>query len=371
MKEDAIEFIDLKQQYQLHKEEINQAIQRVLDHGYFIMGPEVKQLEQVLASYAGVKHCISAASGTDTLMIALMALGIGPGDEVITTPFTWISPAEVIALVGATPVFVDIDPVTYNIDLDLLEKAITPRTKALMPVSLFGQMPDFTRLNEIAAKHHLPVIEDAAQSFGATQRGRHSCGVSTIGSTSFYPAKPLGCYGDGGALFTNDDALAAQMRAIRVHGGEQRHHHTCLGFNGRFDTLQAAIMLVKAKIFPAEVTARQEIAARYDELLKDCCVIPKVASGNTHVYAQYTIRVPDRDALAKRLAASGIPTAIHYPKCIHEQPVFKHLGYEWGSLPHAEKASREVISLPMHPYLTRSQQEEIANQVRDALLVLR
>jgi UDP-2-acetamido-2-deoxy-ribo-hexuluronate aminotransferase len=366
-----VEFIDLKQQYQLHKDEINQAIQRVLDHGHFIMGPEIKQLEQVLAQYVGVKHCISAASGTDTLMMALMALGVGPGDEVITTPFTWISPAEVIALLGAKPVFVDIDPTTYNIDLDLLEKAITPRTKALMPVSLFGQMPDFKRINSIAEKRGLAVIEDAAQSFGAMQNGRRSCGVSTIGSTSFYPAKPLGCYGDGGALFTDDDVLAATMRAIRVHGGEQRHHHTCLGFNGRCDTLQAAIMLVKMKYFPSEVQVRADIGARYTKLLHDCCVTPTIAKGNTHVYAQYTIRVPDRDALAKRLSACGIPTAIHYPKCLHEQPVFANLGYRWGSLPHAEKASREVISLPMHPYLTASEQEEIVAQVRDAVLVTR
>lgn len=211
----------------------------------------------------------------------------------------------------------------------------------------------------------------ACKRFGATQYGRYSCGVSTIGSTSFYPAKPLGCYGDGGALFTNDDALASQMRAIRVHGGEQRHHHTCLGFNGRFDTLQAAIMLVKMKYFPAEVHARADIGARYTQLLQDCCVTPEIAKGNTHVYAQYTIRVSDRDALAKRLQANGIPTAIHYPKCLHEQPVFADLGYHWGSFPHAEKASREVISLPMHPYLTALEQEEIAAQVRDAVLVMR
>lgn len=363
-----MEFIDLKQQYLLHKQEIDQAIAHVLDHGHFIMGPEIKQLEHILAEYVGVTHCITAASGTDTLMMALMALGVGPGDEVITTPFTWISPAEVIALVGATPVFVDIDPLTYNIDIDQLEAAITPRTRAIIPVSLFGQMPDFKRLNALAAKHGLAVIEDAAQSFGATQDGKRSCSATLIASTSFYPAKPLGCYGDGGALFTNDEALAATMRAIRVHGGETRHHHTCLGFNGRFDTLQAAILLVKMKYFPTEVKIRQELGERYSKLLSDCCKVPVTLPGNTHVYAQYTIRVPDRDMLAKALHTRGIPTAIHYPKCLHEQPVFASLGYKWGDFPEAEKASREVISLPMHPYLTGADQERIAEAVRDIVL---
>lgn len=364
-----VEFIDLKQQYRLHKHEIDQAIQRVLDHGQFIMGPEIKQLEQVLAQYVGVKHCITAASGTDTLFMALMALGIGRGDEVIVPAFTFIAPAEMVALTGATPVFVDIDPATYNIDVQQIEKAITKRTKAIMPVSLYGQMPDFAQINAIAANHNLAVIEDAAQSFGATQHGKRSCSASLIGSTSFFPAKPLGCYGDGGALFTNDDALAAKMRAIRTHGGEVRYQHECVGINGRFDTLQAAILLVKMKIFPAEVVARAEIAARYNKLLHDCCVVPTTQKGNTHVFAQYTVRTADRAALAKQLSAQGIPTSVHYPKCVHEQPVFAHLGHCSGSFPHAEKAAREVLSLPMHPYLTSDEQETIAEAVRDAVLL--
>ena len=253
-----MEFIDLKQQYRLYKSEISERLQRVLDHGQFIMGPEIAELEQALASYAGVKHCLTVASGTDSLEIALRALGIGPGDEVITIPFTWISTAEAIGLVGAKSVFVDIDPATFNINVDLIESAITPRTKALLPVSLFGQMPDYDRINAIAAPHGLPVIEDGAQSFGATQRGRRSCGVTTIGSTSFFPAKPLGCYGDGGALFSDDDALVERMRAIRTHGGIKRHQHPFLGMNGRFDTLQAAVLLAKWPHFEWEVRSGGE-----------------------------------------------------------------------------------------------------------------
>lgn len=363
-----MQFIDLKQQYRLHKAEIDRAIQRVLDHGQFIMGPEIKQLEQLLAQYVGVKHCITASSGTDTLYIALLALGVGPGDEVIVPAFTFIAPAEMVALAGATPVFVDIDPKTYNLDIEQMERAITKRTKAIMPVSLYGQMPDFTKINAIAAKYKLPVIEDAAQSFGATQNGRRSCGVTLVGSTSFFPAKPLGGYGDGGALFTNDDALAAKMRAIRTHGGEVRYYHEYVGMNGRCDTLQAAILLAKMKIFPEEVIARASIGERYSKLLADTCMVPVTAPGNTHVYAQYTIQVEDRESIIKQLTARGIPTSVHYPRCLHEQPVFAHLGYTAGQFPHAEKAAREVLSLPMHPYLTVEDQESVVNAVRDAVL---
>lgn len=363
-----MEFIDIKHQYKLYKKEIDKAMQEVLDSGAFIMGPQVKALETALAQYVGVKHCIGCSSGTDTLLIALMALGVGPGDEVITVPFTWISSTEVIALAGATPVFVDIEPETYNIDISKIEAAITPRTKAILPVNLFGQMPDYTALNAIAKKHGLPVIEDAAQSFGATQNGQKSCSMTVIGSTSFFPAKPFGCYGDGGALFTNDDQLASKMRAIRTHGGEQRHHHPYLGMNGRLDTLQAAILLAKFTHFPGEVDARNKLGARYTELLKDCCTVPVVQKGNTHVYAQYTIRVPNRDTLANELKAQGIPTAVYYPKCVHEQPVFAHLGYKYGSMPVSEKASKEVISLPMHPWLTHEEQDKIVKAVKQALL---
>lgn len=363
-----MQFIDLQKQYQLYKSEIDAAIQKVLQHGQYISGPEVKELEDILANYVGVKHCIGISSGTDTLQIALMALGVGPGDEVITVPFTWISTAEVIALVGAKPVFVDIEPETYNIDVDLLEKAITPKTKAIIPVNLFGQLPDYTKINAIAARHHIPVIEDAAQSFGATQNGRKSCSMTIIGSTSFFPAKPFGCYGDGGALFTSDDALAAKMRAIRTHGGEKRHHHPYLGMNGRLDTLQAAILKAKFPHFASEVEARERIGARYSQLLSDCCVVPKVPAGNTHVYAQYTIRVPDREALGKSLKERGIPTAVYYPKCLHEQPVFAPLGYTLGSFPESEKAANQVISLPMHPWLSEEEQDKVIEAVQSFLL---
>lgn len=362
-----MQFIDLKQQYQRLKPTIDAAIQRVLDHGIYIMGPEIASIEAALAEYVGVKHCTTVASGTDSLEIALRAWEIGPGDEVITVPFTWISSAEAICLVGARPVFVDINPVDFNLDVSKLEAAITPRTKAIMPVSLFGQMPDFRAINAIAGRRGIPVLEDAAQSFGATQGTKKSCSVSTVGSTSFFPAKPFGCCGDGGALFTDDDDLAEKMRAIRAHGGLRRHHHTLVGMNGRFDTIQAAILLAKLPTFPDEVTARARIGSRYSELLRDICSIPEVSTGNTHVYAQYTIRVPDRDMLVAKLQEMEIPTAIYYPKCLHEQPVFSSLGYQLGDFPVAEKASREVMSLPMHPFLTEGEQDRVVASIKASL----
>lgn len=373
-----IEFIDLKYQYQQYQAEIHAHIHRVLDHGHFIMGPEIAELESALAQYVGVKHAITVASGTQSLEIALRALDIGPGDEVITVPFTWISTAEVTGLVGAKPVFVDINPATYNINAELIASAITPRTKAILPVSLFGQMPDYQKINVIAATHGLAVIEDGAQSFGASQRistappptappPHRSCGVTTIGSTSFFPAKPLGCYGDGGALFTNDDALAEKMKAIRTHGGLKRHYHPHLGMNGRFDTIQAAVLLAKLPHFDWEVEQRGRIGARYTEMLRDLCVVPEVAPGNTHVYAQYTIRVPQRDKVGEKLKALGIPTGVYYPKCLHEQPVFANCGARYGDFPHAENAAHEVISLPMHPFLTEADQDRIVAAVRAAL----
>ena len=363
-----LQFIDLKHQFKAYQDEIESRLQKVLEHGQFIMGPEVAELEDVLAKYVGVRHCITVASGTVSLEIALRALGIGPGDEVITVPFTWISSAEVIGLVGAKPVFVDIDPGTYNIDVAVFQRAITPRTKAILPVSLFGQMPDYDRINSIASKHGLPVIEDAAQSFGATQRGRRSASVTTVGSTSFFPAKPLGCYGDGGALFTSEDALAEKMRAIRTHGGVKRHHHPFLGMNGRFDTLQAAVLLAKMPHFESEVEARGRIGARYTSLLPASCSPPVVIPGNTHGYAQYTIRVPNRDQVAEKLKAGGIPTAVYYPKCLHEQPVFAGCGCRWGDFPESEKASREVLSLPMHPFLSEADQDKVVEALKTALL---
>jgi UDP-2-acetamido-2-deoxy-ribo-hexuluronate aminotransferase len=358
-----MEFIDCKEQYRRYKTEIDDRMRAVLAHGQYVMGPEVFELEQALAKYVGVKHCITGSSGTHTLEIALRALGVGPGDEVVTVPFTWISTAEVIALVGARPVFVDIEPDSFNINVDLLPGVINSRTKAILPVSLFGQMPDYDRINALAAPHGLPVIEDAAQSFGAEQRGRKSGGVTTIGSTSFFPAKPLGCFGEGGALFSNDDFLGEKMKAIRTHGGLQRHHHPLLGTNGRFDTIQAAVLLAKLPHFPWEVQERGRIGARYSTALQGFCTVPVVAPGNTHVYAQYTIRLPDRDRTAARLKAQGIPTAVYYPKCLHEQPVFAKLGYNWGDFPESEKASRQVLSLPMHPFLSAEEQDMIINTI--------
>lgn len=362
-------FIDLATQYQRYKNEINLRMQQVLDHGQYIMGPEVFELEQILAEYVGVKYGISTSNGTHSLEIALRAWNIGAGDEVITVPFSWISSAEVISLVGATPVFVDIDPKTYLMDATKLEAAISERTKAIMPVSLFGQIPDMSSIAQIAEKYAIPVLEDAAQSFGATQNGKKSCGITHAGSTSFFPAKPFGCYGDGGALFTNDDELAETMRAIRTHGGVARHHHTHVGTNGRFDTLQAAVLLAKWPYFQEEVEARARIGKRYNELLADVCTTPLTEDGNTHVYAQYTIRVPkeQRDAIQASLKEKGIPTGVYYPKCFHEQPVYANLGYQWGDFPESEKASREVLSLPMHPFLTEEEQDQICQTLRKTL----
>ncbi|MBL8890185.1 MAG: DegT/DnrJ/EryC1/StrS family aminotransferase [Planctomycetaceae bacterium] len=362
-----MEFIDLKTQYHKYQSEIDARMRTVLDHGKFIMGPEIAEMESALADYVGVKHCLSVASGTDSLEIALRALDIGPGDEVITVPFTWISSAEVILLVGAKPVFVDVDPIDYNLDVDQLERAITDKTRAIIPVSLFGQMPDYERINEIAARHGITVIEDAAQSFGATQKGRRSCAVTRVSSTSFFPAKPLGCFGDGGALFSDDEALTLKMSAIRTHGGLQRHHHPYVGMNGRMDTLQAAVILGKLPHFPWEVEQRNAIGARYSEQLRGACVVPEVRPGNTHVYAQYTIRVGNRATVGEHLKAAGIPTAVYYPKCVHEQPVFAPYGYKRGDFPVAEKAADEVLSLPMHPFLSVADQDRVIAAVKQAV----
>lgn len=363
-----MQFIDLKRQYELYRSEIDARMNAVLQHGRFIMGPEVAELEEALADWVGVRYSIAVSSGTTSLEIALRALEIGPGDEVITVPFTWISSAEVVSLVGATPVFVDIERDSFNLDPGRLEAAITERTKAIMPVSLFGQMPDFDRINAIAAKYDVPVIEDAAQSFGATQSGRRSCSVSTIASTSFFPAKPLGCFGDGGALFTDDEHLATVMRAIRTHGGTKRHHHEYVGTNGRMDTLQAAVVLAKLPHFQGEVESRGRIGARYTGLLSELCGgVPSVCENNTHVYAQYTIRTSNRDFIADQLSQRNIPTAVYYPKCVHEQPVFAGLGYQRGDFPEAERAASEVISLPMHPFLTDEEQNSVVTALAAAV----
>jgi len=373
----AVDFIDLKTQYRRLREPMNVRIQAVLDHGQYILGRETLELEERLAAYVGAKHCIGASSGTDTLLIALMAYGIGAGDEVITVPFTFIATGEMIALAGAKPVFVDIDRRTYNLDPALLERAITPRTKAIMPVSLYGQCADFERINAIARKHRLPVIEDGAQSFGALYHGKRSCGLSEVGSTSFFPSKPLGCYGDAGALFTNDDELAKLIREIRVHGQDRRYHHPRIGINGRLDTLQAAVLLAKLDIFDEEVEARARIGARYSELLQDAfrqegdrprrVTAPWIAPGCTSVYAQYTIEVPDRARVEEGMKVRGIPTAVHYPVPLHLQPAFADLGQGSGSFPVSEEAARRVISLPMHPYLTEEHQVKVVRALKEIL----
>jgi UDP-2-acetamido-2-deoxy-ribo-hexuluronate aminotransferase len=360
----SIPFIDLKTQYQALKAQIQARIDAVLEHGEYIMGPEVKELEDKLAAYTGAKHCITVASGTEALLMSLMALDIKPGDEIITTPFTFVATAEVIVLLGAKPVFVDVEPDTGNINASLIEAKITPKTKAIMPVSLYGQTADMDAINAIAAKHgNLPVIEDAAQSFGATYKGRQSCNLSTIGCTSFFPSKPLGCYGDGGAIFTNDDALAQAMREIRVHGQRQRYVHTRVGVGGRMDTLQCAIVLAKLNRFEWEVQQRHEIGQRYNQLL-DQAGIERIQQRpqRTSVYAQYTIMVLNREALQKRLAEAGIPTAVHYPVPLNEQPAYKHLCCP-DCTPLAQQMAKRVMSLPMSPELSAEKQDKIVNSL--------
>ncbi len=361
-----MQFIDLQRQYHAYQADIDARMRRVLEHGQYILGPEVTELEGLLAQRIGVKHAITCANGTASLEIALRALGIGPGDEVITTPFTWISTAEVVKLVGASPRFVDIDAESFNLDPDRLPDAVTDRTRAVIAVDLFGQMADYERILAVADAHGLVVIEDAAQSLGAARNGTASCGAAPIASTSFFPSKTLGCYGDGGALFTSDDAVAERLTAIRVHGG-RRHEHRYLGTNGRFDTLQAAVVLAKLPNFDGELSARRRIADRYTARLRDVCEVPVVCAGNMHVYAYYTIRVPHRDRVAEALRDDGVPTKIYYPRCLHEQPVLSDLGYSPGDFPVAERAALEVLSLPMHPFLTEAEQDQVVDAVRRAV----
>lgn len=359
-------FIDLKTQYAALRESIDARMRAVLEHGQFILGPEVGELEERLAQYTGAAHCITCSSGTDALLIALMALGVKPGDEVVTTPFTFVATAEVIVLTGARPVFVDVERDTCNIDASAIEAAITSRTKAIMPVSLYGQPADMDEINAIAARHGLPVIDDAAQSFGAIYKGRKSCNLTTIGCTSFFPSKPLGCYGDGGAIFTSDPGLARAMHEIRVHGQSQRYHHTRIGVGGRMDTLQCAVVLAKLERFDWEVEQRQEVARRYDRLLEEAgeAVSPvKVRSDRTSVHAQYTVLAADRERLEAGLQAHGVPTAVHYPIPLHQQPAYREYGVE-ARLPVAEDVAAKVISLPMYPDLAGDVQERIAAAVR-------
>jgi UDP-2-acetamido-2-deoxy-ribo-hexuluronate aminotransferase len=364
-----MEFIDLKTQYSALRDSIHTRMQKVLDHGQFIMGPEVAELEQKLASFTGSRHCITCASGTEALLIALMALDIKPGDEVITTPFTFVATAEMIVLLGAKPVFVDVEPDTCNIDARGIEGAITPRTRAILPVALYGQPADMDEINAIAARRGLAVIEDAAQSFGATYKARKSGNLSTIGCTSFFPSKPLGCYGDGGALFTSDDALATAMREIRVHGQSGRYRHTRIGVGGRMDTLQCAVLLAKLERFGWETRQREKIGRRYDALLAEAAPAVQtlaVRADRTSVYAQYTVLADQRDKLQSELQARGVPTAVHYPAPLHRQPAYAtyHRG---DGFPVSEAAASSVISLPMHPYLADDTLERIVTAVKEAL----
>ena len=411
-----MDFIDLKTQYQRLKADIDAGIARVLAHGQFILGPEVGELEEKLAAYTGAKHCISVANGTDALQIALMALGVGPGDEVITPGFSYIATAEAVALLGARPVYVDIDARTCNLDPALLAAAITPRTKAVIPVSLYGQCADYDAINAIAAKHGLPVIEDAAQSFGASYKGRKSCNLTTIACTSFFPSKPLGCYGDGGAIFTSDDQLATAMRQIARHGQDRRYHHVRVGINSRLDTLQAAILLPKLAVLEEEIALRQQVAQRYADLLplppageassgqpplpqageasSDRLPLPQAGEGrgegvslppplgegwgggsnapvtpphiephNTSAWAQYTVQVAHRDQVQQRLQAAGVPTAVHYPIPLNRQPAVADPA---ARLPVGDAVAQKVLSLPMHPYLDEGSIQRITQLLHSA-----
>jgi UDP-2-acetamido-2-deoxy-ribo-hexuluronate aminotransferase len=360
-------YIDLAAQQVRIKDKIDFGIARVLAHGKYILGPEVSELEGKLVTYTGAKYCITCANGTDALQIALMALGVGPGDEVITPGFSYIATAEAVALLGAKPVYVDIDSATYNLDPELLEAAISDKTRAIIPVSLYGQCADFDKINMVASRHNLPVIEDGAQSFGATYKGRKSCNLSTIGCTSFFPSKPLGCYGDGGAIFTSDEDLATRIRQIARHGQDRRYHHIRVGVNSRLDTLQAAILLPKLAILDDEIDARQRIAEAYTSAFAGTNIItPIVAAHCQSVWAQYTVRVSRREAVQEALKAEGIPTAVHYPVPLNRQPAVADTG---AVLTAGDKAAYEVMSLPMHPYLDEEQQMRVVTALQAAVSI--
>ncbi len=355
-------FIDLVAQQNLIKDQLNTNIQKVLYHGQYILGPEVHELEEKLAEYTGAKYCITCANGTDALQIAQMAFGIGPGDEVITPGFTYIATAETVGVLGAKPIYVDINPQTYNLDVEQLEAAITPRTKAIIGVSLYGQCADFDAINSIAAKYNLPVIEDAAQSFGASYKGKKSCNLTTVACTSFFPSKPLGCYGDGGAIFTNDSELAVIIRQIARHGQDRRYHHIRVGVNSRLDTLQAAILLPKLAILNDEMQARQRVAETYDHLFKEAGIttIPCIEAHNQSAWAQYTIQVDNRDEVQTKLKEQDIPTAVHYPIPLNKQPAVADIN---AILPVGDLVAEKVISLPMHPYLKKADQIAICKAI--------
>lgn len=373
-----MKFIDLNRQYQAYKQEIDTAISNVLESGVFILGPVLEELETTLAAFTGVQRAVGVGSGTDGLLLALMAIGVGPNDRVITTPFSFFATVEAILLLGAKPVFVDIDPLTYNMDAahllhtveDLKNK--NERIKAILPVSLYGQCADMDEICGIASTVGTPVIEDACQSFGATYKNRRSCGLSLMGVTSFFPSKPLGAYGEGGMIFTNDSELADKIRSLRVHGQQQHYQHTSIGLNARLDAIQAAILLAKFAHFPKELRRRQERATTYASLFQNQLPeiqLPYIKPDRTSVFAQYTIRIPDgkRAMVVEHLKAKGIPTAIHYPTPLHLQPACAHLNIPEGSLPHAERAAKEVLSLPMHPFMLIQEQEMVVAAIKEAL----
>ncbi|MBN1522203.1 MAG: DegT/DnrJ/EryC1/StrS family aminotransferase [Candidatus Aureabacteria bacterium] len=355
-----MQFIDLQKQYQAYKNEIDKEIHEVLDTSQYILGGKVTELEEKLASYAGVKHALGVSSGTDALLMALMAKGIEGGDEIITTPFTFIATAEVISLVGAKPVFADIREDTYNIDPSQIRDKITPHTKGIIGVDIFGQCADYDEINQIAEENSLFVIEDAAQSFGAEYKGKKSCSLAEITCTSFFPAKPLGCYGDGGMVFTDDDYLYNKMKSIRVHGqGSDKYDNIRIGINGRLDTLQAAVLLAKLPHFDEELEKRQGIARYYNEKLKDFFITPKVLDFNLSVYAQYCLRTKKREDVLKKLKESYIPTAIYYPRPLHLMAAYENLPYMLGDFPISEKVAEEIFALPMHPFLNQEEQDKI------------
>lgn len=364
----SIPFIDLKSQYKALKNSIDSRIHAVLEHGAYVNGPEVVELEKTLASFVGVKHCLTIANGTDALWVPMMAYGIGAGDEVITTAFSFIATAETILLAGAKPVYVDIDPKTYNIDVTKIEAAITPKTKAILPVSLYGQIADMDKIQAIAKKHNLLVMEDAAQSFGAKYKGKRSCAIADISGTSFFPAKPLGCYGDGGAIFTNDDNIAKVIKEIREHGSESRYYHTRLGINGRLDTIQCAILLAKMERYDWELEQRQKVADKYNDAFSSIKAegfsTPFVGSEHNSAWAQYTITVKDRASFQQKMQAAGVPTSIHYPRTMPDQPFYQNEETKRLEIPVARWAAENVISLPMYPDMDTATQDQIIKAVK-------
>lgn len=363
-----MQFINLVAQQDRIKDKLDANIQKVLAHGQYILGPEVHELEEKLSAYTGAKYCITCANGTDALQIAQMAFGIGPGDEVITPGFTYIATAETVAVLGAKPIYVDINPKTYNLDVEQLEAAITPLTKAIIGVSLYGQCADFDAINAIAAKYNIPVIEDAAQSFGASYKGKKSCNLTTVACTSFFPSKPLGCYGDGGAIFTNDEALAIIIRQIARHGQDRRYHHIRVGVNSRLDTLQAAILLPKLEILDDEMQARQRVAKTYNQLFNKAGIatIPFIEAHNQSAWAQYTIQVDNRDGVQAKLKDQGIPTAVHYPIPLNKQPAVADKN---AVLTVGDAVAERVMSLPMHAYMRKEEQSKVIKALAGYTLV--